>query len=85
LEELKKLWCSNNYLTQIIYPASPEKITYLDISNNNFPSQDLSIFSKFKNLIRLEVSNHDKIKIQQGTYNDFKGSLEPLKDLKKLW
>jgi Leucine-rich repeat (LRR) protein len=81
---LEELSCSNNYLTQIIYPANPEKITKLDIENNNINSSDLTTFSKFRNLKGLNIGNTNEIKIQQGIYNRFRGSLEPLKELDKL-
>ncbi|CAG8449649.1 11232_t:CDS:2 [Racocetra fulgida] len=75
LEELKMLLCSNNYLTRIIYPTNPKKITELYITNNNLSPQDLSIF---------KIGNSDKNKINQNIYNNFQGSLEPLKDLNRL-
>ena len=43
--------------------------------------------SKFVNLEYLDLGNHGKYseeKINQGIYNRFAGSLEPLKDLAKL-
>jgi Leucine-rich repeat (LRR) protein len=76
--KLKKFYCSNNYLTEIPYFSNLEKIIELSIGNNNFPTQNLSIFSKFRNLEQLYIGNSDKI------YNHFLGSLEPLKDLNKL-
>jgi hypothetical protein len=84
LAELEELQCSDNYLTQITYPTNPKKITNLDINSNNINSSDLTIFSEFENLERLEIGNWDKTKINQGIYNRFYGSLEPLKDLNKL-
>jgi hypothetical protein len=81
---LESLLCYANYLTQIIYPTNPEKITRLYIGNNNLSLQELSIFSKFKNLLYLSIGNRDKNKISQGIYNRFQGSLEHLKDLDKL-
>ncbi|CAG8562145.1 12895_t:CDS:2, partial [Racocetra persica] len=85
LAELKELlWCSDNYLTEIPYLSNPEKITKLGISNNNINPSDLSIFSKFRNLKDLYIGNDDKNKINQGIYNRFHGSLEPLKDLNNL-
>lgn len=70
-DKLKKLDCASNYLSQIPYLTNPEQLTSLDISYNNFPPQDLSIFSQFKNLEYLRIDS-----------NPFTGSLEPLKDLK---
>jgi serine/threonine protein kinase len=84
LEELKYLECYGNYLTQIPYLSNPEKITILDIIQNNINSSDLTIFIKFSNLWRLDIGNWNENKIQQGIYNRFYGSLEPLKYLNKL-
>ncbi|KLL05309.1 MAG: hypothetical protein MRERV_2c031 [Mycoplasmataceae bacterium RV_VA103A] len=84
LVELKRLECYNNYLTQIPNIPNPEKITDLRINNNNINPSNLTIFSQFRNLKWLEIGNEDKNKINQGIYNHFSGSLEPLKDSKKL-
>jgi hypothetical protein len=84
LEELEKLICFNNYLTQITYPSNPEKITELVISNNHLSPSNLTIFSQFRNLERLEIGDKDKNKINQNIYNHFYGSLEPLRDLNEL-
>jgi len=81
---LEELDCSDNYLTQIIYPTNPEKITYLNISNNNLPTSDLTIFSQMKNLRELEIGKTDKNKVNQNIYNRWVGSLKPLKDLSEL-
>jgi hypothetical protein len=56
----------------------------LDVSNNNFPEQDLSVFSRFVNLKMLNVHNNNEEKIKKEIYNRFKGNLEPLKNLSKL-
>jgi len=58
----------------------------LDVSSNNFPEQDLSVFSRFVNLEGLIIGNinQGKEKIEKEIYNRFKGSLEPLKNLSKL-
>ncbi|MCE8163202.1 MAG: protein kinase [Candidatus Moeniiplasma glomeromycotorum] len=88
LIQLEIVWCSNNYLTQIIYPTNLERMTELLISDNNISFSDLSIFSQFNNLVRLEIGNRslfaDKNKIDLGIYNRFMGSLEPLKYLNNL-
>ncbi|CAH1755891.1 1405_t:CDS:2 [Entrophospora sp. SA101] len=52
-KQLNLLNFSDNYLTQIVYPRLPsnlEKITELNISNNNFSTADLTIFSQMRNL-----------------------------------
>ncbi|CAJ0629806.1 15413_t:CDS:2, partial [Entrophospora sp. SA101] len=81
LKKLEKLYCHDNYLTQIIYPTNPEKITSLYISDNNLPTSDLTIFSPMRNLRYLDIGNTDKNKINQGIYNRWVDSCEPLKDL----
>ena len=47
---LRYLDCRENYLQDLKLPLSTEKMTYLDISNNNLPEQDLSVFSTLNNL-----------------------------------
>ncbi|CAG8748730.1 10381_t:CDS:2, partial [Ambispora leptoticha] len=56
----------------LIFVLNPTKLTYLDIADNNLPEQDLAVFKKIQ------------AKIDQGIYNRFTGSLEPLKNLTKL-
>ncbi|RHZ37161.1 leucine-rich repeat domain-containing protein [endosymbiont GvMRE of Glomus versiforme] len=53
-------------------------------SNNNFAEQDLSWLSHLVNLKKLELVNWNQEKINQGIYNHFYGSLEPLKNMNKL-
>src|SRR6185295_20137122 len=48
------------------------------------PEQDLSFFSNFPDLSVLLIHNDDQEKINQGIYNRFVGSLEPLKNLTKI-
>ncbi|CAG8472808.1 2988_t:CDS:2 [Ambispora gerdemannii] len=83
LEELEEINCSNNYLPDLIYfPSNPNKLIFLDVSNNNFPKQDLSFFSQFTSLNYLDFSNNSEKRIQARVYNRFCGSLEPLQNLK---
>ncbi|KLL04733.1 MAG: hypothetical protein MRERV_13c031 [Mycoplasmataceae bacterium RV_VA103A] len=84
LKQLEILRCFDNYLTQIIFPADFESIIWLDIRNNNLFSQNLSIFSKFVNLEYLNISSWDKVKITQGIYNRFHGSLDYLSGMNNL-
>ncbi|CAG8762294.1 26309_t:CDS:2 [Racocetra persica] len=86
LEQLESLYCSDNCLTQMPYIPNPEQLVSLTISNNNFPSQDLSIFSQFRNLEWLEIGKDEREMIKQGIYNrfTFAGSLKSLKNLTKL-
>lgn len=61
-----------------------EKLTYLSIVNNNIAEQDLDYFRHFINLETLSIGNEPvSIREKKGN-NQFKGSLEPLKDLTKL-
>ncbi|KLL04384.1 MAG: HET domain protein [Mycoplasmataceae bacterium RV_VA103A] len=82
LIHLEGLYCNDNYLTKIIYPTNPEKLTYLEISDNNFPEQNLTCFRHLIHLQRLEVGNPN-LK-WENKCNRFIGSLEPLKNLTKL-
>jgi Leucine-rich repeat (LRR) protein len=86
LAMLEELNCCGNYLTDLNFlnNLNPEKLTNLSLRNNNFPEQDLSVFSKFINLEGLHVGNDEQEKINQSIYNRFIGSLAPLKDLTKL-
>src|SRR5436305_11317454 len=62
----------------------PKKLTYLSVHTNNLPKSDLEIFGKFTNLEELYLDNYDEERFDKGVYNRFYGSLEPLKNLKKL-
>jgi len=54
LKELKEIECNDNYLTSLDYALlNPQQLTYLNISDNNLPEQDLSVFSRFTNLKQL--------------------------------
>ena len=79
-QKLTGLDCSDNQLTKLSLPAS---LTYLNLRDNNFPAQDLSLFSQLVNLKALDISdwcNPKNINI----HNHFTGSFEPLKNLSKL-
>ncbi|CFW92728.1 protein of unknown function (Leucine Rich repeat domain) [endosymbiont DhMRE of Dentiscutata heterogama] len=85
LNELEKVNCCNNYLESFDCSSlNPEKLTFLNITANKLPEQDLSVFSPFINLEWLWIGSSDK-DIQEGfSVNQFFGSLEPLKNLGKL-
>jgi hypothetical protein len=52
LTELEVVECPDNYLDNFDYfSLNPNKLTYLNISDNNLPERNLSVFSKF---IKLE-------------------------------
>ena len=70
--QLKFLNTGNNCVTNLVIDY-PKQLTSLGIHNNNFPSQDLSFFQHFTNLEDVWLGN-----------NPFYGSLEPLKELKRL-
>jgi Leucine-rich repeat (LRR) protein len=71
---LEELYCYSNQLTGIEFADSMfDKLRVLHVGNNQFPSQDLSLFSRF---IKLEVLNLQN--------NNFTGDLELLKDLINL-
>jgi len=71
---LEELYCYHNRLTKIDFANdSFSKLRVLHVGGNDFPEQDLSIFSEFSNLKVLNLGN-----------NNFVDSLKPLKNLKKL-
>jgi len=71
---LEELYCYDNQLTGINFADSLfNKLRVLHIGNNNFPEQDLTLFS---HLVKLEVLNLEN--------NNFVGSLKPLKNLVNL-
>jgi Leucine-rich repeat (LRR) protein len=85
LDKLEGIKCSNNYLENLVLsPLQTEQLTYLYAENNNFFSQNCSVFGKSVNLKELKIGNHDQTKINQEIYNRFTGSLEPLQNLGKL-
>ncbi|RIA83210.1 hypothetical protein C1645_474133 [Glomus cerebriforme] len=78
---LSEVNCCNNKLKGIKLPLENEKLEKLDLNNNNFSNQDLSIFGRFINLKELDIGNDE---CNGRKYNRFYGSLEPLKTLTKL-
>lgn len=100
LTKLKFIACDDNLLTNLNFldflsTSQPKNLTYLNLSNNDFASNDLSIFSNFVNLEKLLIgntlignSNEDEEKLELGVrgkkYNRFHGSLKLLQNLKRL-
>jgi Heterokaryon incompatibility protein (HET)/Nucleoside 2-deoxyribosyltransferase like len=90
LSDCQNLWslnCSRINLTDISFLQTipqPTKLTYLDISNNNFKEQDLTFLTSFTNLERLLLGSWDNDKLAKKIYNRFTGSLEHLKGMSKL-
>jgi len=64
--------------------CDPEKLTELNLGNNDFDEQDLTCFSRFTKLEKLYLGSGNTAVRQKNVYNKFYGSLEPLKDLTKL-
>jgi hypothetical protein len=88
---LEKLNISlNNFHWNILNYLIKNKfsIKELDLSDNLFNErEDLSYFKSFENLESLSIGNSKRLKKTSGErkmYNDFSGSLFPLKNLKKL-
>jgi len=85
---LERFQCCNTYLQELdLSVFQPEKLVQLSIGENNLPKQDLSVLSKFVNLEVLYIGGgwDGGGKIEKGVYNRFSGSLEALKNMKKLW
>lgn len=76
---LEILKCGNNKLSNLDFlnNCNPEKLVTLSLDDNNFPPQDLTIFSQFKELKALRIAGIDKP-------SHFTGSCKPLQELKKL-
>nr|CAG8439388.1 2934_t:CDS:2 [Entrophospora candida] len=72
--ELMKVKVSNNLLELIELPTNSEKLSFLEINDNNFPSQDLSFLIPYKNLEVLDLGNNsNEKKVKKGIYNRFYG------------
>jgi len=83
--QLTKLNCSNNLLTEFNFSAlNTEILTFFGLSDNNLHPIDIVVFSKFVNLEKLFISNHNKMQTEVGIYSRFYGSLVSFKDLTKL-
>nr|CAG8653365.1 2898_t:CDS:2 [Entrophospora candida] len=86
--DLKVLHCGSNLLRNLDLSKN-KNLEELSIMNNNFVKQDLSFLSHLINLKKLYLGNTNidyllKERVEQGVYNNFIGSLEPLKNLNKL-
>ena len=55
--QLSEISCVNNKLESIKFPSQVETLTCLNLTNNNFPEQDLSLFSRLINLEELGIGN----------------------------
>lgn len=65
---------SSEFLTYL----NPNKLTWLSIGDNNFPSGDLTTFSAFINLEGLNIGSPYQTRVR------WTGSLQPLNKLKYL-
>ena len=85
--KLTELYCSNNRLTGFDFSKlDEEKLTSIDLNDNDFSQCDLSVLTPFVNLksIKIGSKNGDQEKIDEGFYNRFYGSLKHLKNMDKL-
>jgi Leucine-rich repeat (LRR) protein len=82
LTQLEEICCVDNYLNEFDYSSlRPDKLTYLDICDNNLSQQNLSVLSHLVNLRKLSIGSINRKRIRQNVYNRFSGSLESLKKL----
>ncbi|CAG8663654.1 18913_t:CDS:2 [Rhizophagus irregularis] len=81
---IKLVTANCNQLNELKLPVSNDlKLEYLNLLDNSF-SQNLDCFNQLFNLKELLIGNIDGDRIQLGIYNQFHGSLKPLKNLIKL-
>ncbi|RGB40046.1 hypothetical protein C1646_800907 [Rhizophagus diaphanus] len=81
---IKSITANCNQLIDIRLPiVNSEKLEYLNLLDNSF-SQNLNYFSRFVNLKELLIGSIDGDRIQQGKFNNFYGSMKPLKSMIKL-
>jgi len=78
---LKELHCYNNFLTNLDLSQNA-KLEVLNVDDDNF--QSLDFLTHLINLRKLCLGNYNQARIQQGIYNRFIGSLEPLKNMNEL-
>jgi hypothetical protein len=82
---LESLNCSNNLLTDVdLTGLNQKKLESINLRNNNLSPRDLTCFSNFINLKEILIDTDNEKRAEKGTYNRFRGSLEPLKNLTKL-
>ncbi|CAG8463723.1 776_t:CDS:2 [Dentiscutata heterogama] len=85
---LGRIIVANNSLTKFLNQPrdiiNPEKLTYLNMMNNNIDEINLNHFYDFYNLEELYIGTDDRLKLEQGSYNRFHGTLRPLKNLTHL-
>ncbi|WNE40000.1 MAG: Serine/threonine-protein kinase PknD [Mycoplasmataceae bacterium] len=82
--KIVRLNCKSNFLTDLNSLHLSTSLRFLNIGDNNFPKQKLNLFSQLNNLEELFIGNRIEERIKKGIWNQFYGSLEFLKNLKKL-
>jgi len=80
---LKIFRASRNLLNSLDLSQNIE-LEELDISDNNFKWQDLTLLSHLTNLKILNLGNTDVERINNRKFNRFHSSLEFLRDMNKL-
>jgi len=83
---MKYLGCSGNLFTSVDFLntlPNPEKLTKLNIKDNNIQPTDIEIFRKFTNLETLNIGTSE-IALKVGKLNKFYGSLKSYQNLTKL-
>jgi Leucine-rich repeat (LRR) protein len=58
LSELSSIYCNDNYLTELnLSPATQKSLIFLKVNDNNFPRQNIDIFSGYVDLKSLQIGN----------------------------
>ncbi|RHZ35215.1 hypothetical protein [endosymbiont GvMRE of Glomus versiforme] len=83
-ERLKVVDATNNLLKKVTWPERAPQLYSIHLGNNNFDTANLAEFSDFTELSTLFLGTNDSLRINQGIYNRWNGSLWYLKGLKKL-
>ncbi|WNE41206.1 MAG: Serine/threonine-protein kinase PknD [Mycoplasmataceae bacterium] len=82
---IEKIDAWNNLLNSFdFFKLNSQKITHLNLQNNDFKTIEVTVFSKLVNLEVLSIENYIEERIKQNIYNRFIGSLEDLQNLTKL-
>jgi len=86
LVNLESVDCFKNQLTSLdfLQDLASEKLEMFNVSGNNLEESNLIPFQNFTNLQHLGLGNWYKETINQGIYNRFIGSLEPLTNINQL-
>jgi hypothetical protein len=68
-QNLREISVEDNLLREIILPSQARNLSFMDLTNNNFYPQNLSIFSRFSKLRFFYLGTSDVGRIRQGIYN----------------